>query len=85
VAFSAEHGVFFGTLPDWLGDGDPYIAKDNWKSVVHLDMGSGNILLHWHETELLPQLILTDLSDAKIVDAMPYLQYDSPLRSMRTI
>lgn len=64
-------------------DGDPFIAKEGWRPVVHQDIVAGNILLHWHQTQLLPQLILTDFGDAKLLDEMPDPRFDFLLQAMR--
>jgi serine/threonine protein kinase len=64
-------------------DGDPFVVKKGWRPIIHQDIVEGNILLHWHKSEPLPRLILSDFGDAIFLDKMPPLQYDYRLRMMR--
>jgi Protein kinase domain len=63
--------------------GDPFVVKKGWRPIIHQDFVEGNILLHWHRSEPLPRLVLSDFGDATFLDKMPSLQYDYRLRMMR--
>ena len=65
-------------------DGEPFVAKEGWRAVIHGDLVTGNILLHWHHSEMLPQLILTDFGDARLLDEMPPPCYDFMLQALRS-
>ncbi len=64
-------------------DGDPFVFKDGWRSIIHQDVVSGNVLLQWNKNKPLPQLILSDFGDATFLDMMPSPEYDYLLRAIR--
>jgi hypothetical protein len=64
-------------------DGDPFVVREGWRSIIHQDIVEGNILLHWHRIEPLPRLVLSDFGDAIFLDEMPSLPSDYRLMIMR--
>ena len=64
-------------------DGDPFVAKEGWRPIIHEDLVTGDILLHWHKHKVLPQLILSGFGNAKFLDEMPPFEFDYLLRIMR--
>ena len=65
-------------------DGEPFVAKEGWRPIIHQDVATGNILLHWHRSNLLPQLVLSDFGDAKLLDEMPPRRFDFLLQALRS-
>lgn len=64
-------------------NGDPFVPKNDWRPVLHLDFGTGNILMQWHDNQPLPQLILSDFGDSKFHDEMGPWEFDSLLQIMQ--
>jgi hypothetical protein len=46
VAFPEEHGSFLAYCQAGWKEGDPFVIKDGWRPILHLDIVEGNVLVH---------------------------------------